>query len=89
MVFVPGLHVEGKERYTQLVRSRGVWIGKQTPKERHDRLPTHSQVLRGCENQDFKGGIQCIDTMIKQLPQGTTLMRSPPILQSAQMPLPI
>lgn len=89
VVFVPGLYVEGEERYIPLVRSRGVPVGKQTSKERHNRFPTHSQVLRGCENQDFQRGVERIDAMIKQLSQRTTLMCSPPILQSAQISLPI
>ena len=54
VVFVPGLNVESKERYIPSAESRKVPTGKQTSKERHNCLPAHPQVLRGCENKDFE-----------------------------------
>lgn len=80
MVFVPGLYVEGEECCILLADDRKhSSYDPRTSKECQDSLPTHSQVLRRCEDEAFERCIDSVDAVIEELSQWTTLVCSTPV----------
>lgn len=74
MVLIPSLNVECQESYEGLIHISSCGFSELTGKQGQDCLPALSKVHGGREEEDAKGSVQCIDTVIEEFSERTTLL---------------
>lgn len=76
MVLIPSLNIECQESYEISIHIPTCGFLELTGKQDQDCLPALSKVHGGREEEDAKGSVQCIDTVIEEFSERATLLCS-------------